>query len=615
MSESSGPAPWLQQVIRGAQNSGRIVLHGNVRDSQLDSRDRVRGLIDLLAEQLRGLGYQRILRYDLVHPLQILSWGEAQEEGLQDAFLEFAQSTGRQFNPARARFDEAQSVLPLVHHLLAQPVPAAAILWNSEVRIQTPSPEATQFHTLHEGSSILVGPDGTPLRNIAIHLFARAADIPSAWVSVDPDTRLVLIPLPTYGERLRLLRVIGAEHALVCGNQETGPIGVERAARETEGLRLVELRQLIRLAEEVPMDRTGIRGLLTNFRLGPRGSGFRDRSLLDVQQRLGALIHGQVGAVTQVWSALLRAKHQIARLIDEDNRSPAMALFFVGPTGVGKTLMARSIAQVVLGSRESLKIIDMSEYRQDHSDQRLIGPPPGYVGHLEGGQLTNWVQARPNSVVLFDEVEKADERILDLFLQILDGARLTDGKGETVDLSETVLIFTSNLGASNEDDQDLAEDAGRADTVSFYTSRVEEHFREILERPELFNRLKKGIVVFDRIDKKTAREVLVDKLEAVAVGTTRRLADQGFGSSVVFHRDDPEDQELVDRILPFVEFHRYGLRDLNNAVELKVGSSIAELLESPPQGVCYRLAWDEGRELVRLVSELPEWAPEPQVAP
>ncbi|AFX74678.1 ATPases with chaperone activity, ATP-binding subunit [Mesomycoplasma hyorhinis SK76] len=123
-------------------------------------------------------------------------------------------------------------------------------------------------------------------------------------------------------------------------------------------------------------------------------------------------------------------------------------MFFTGPTGTGKTEISKALAEFIFGSENHLIRFDMSEYNLEHSDQKLIGAPPGYEGHEAGGQLTNAIKEKPFSIVLFDEIEKAHGRILDKFLQILEDGRLTSSKGELVDFSETFIIFTSNLGVS-----------------------------------------------------------------------------------------------------------------------------------------------------------------------
>jgi ATP-dependent Clp protease ATP-binding subunit ClpA len=285
----------------------------------------------------------------------------------------------------------------------------------------------------------------------------------------------------------------------------------------------------------------------------------------------------------------------VAQLVDPGARKPAVVCFFVGPTGVGKTMVARALAEHLTGSPDSCKVIDMSEYRQDHSDQKLIGSPPGYVGFDQGGQLTGWVKARPFSVVLIDEVEKAHKRILDLFLQILDGARLTDGKGETVDFSQTVLIFTSNIGTDAI--PDTLDRSSYTAVSRFFAGQVERFFGETIERPELFNRLKGQIVVFGFISEPAAREVITAKLGAITRDTNARLAALGSQARLSF--DPSADEAVVDRLLEIVNFATYGLRDVNNAFGATIGTGIARVLDDPPGSGTWRFEWDADEKRFR----------------
>ena len=166
------------------------------------------------------------------------------------------------------------------------------------------------------------------------------------------------------------------------------------------------------------------------------------QKLIHMEERLHRRVIGQDEAITAVANAIRRAARRPA-----GSESPARQLHFLGPTGVGKTELARALAEFLFDDEQAMIRIDMSEYQEKHTVSRLIGAPPGYVGYEEAGQLTEAVRRRPYSVVLFDEIEKAHPEVLNVMLQLLDDGRLTDGKGRTVDFKNTVVIMTSNLGS------------------------------------------------------------------------------------------------------------------------------------------------------------------------
>jgi ATP-dependent Clp protease ATP-binding subunit ClpB len=231
--------------------------------------------------------------------------------------------------------------------------------------------------------------------------------------------------------------------------------------------------------------------------------------LLHMEDRLHARVVGQDEAVRAVSAAVRRSR---AGLQDPDR--PVGTFLFLGPTGVGKTEMARSLAQYLFDDESAMVRIDMSEYGERHSVARLIGAPPGYVGYEEGGQLTETVRRRPYSVVLFDEIEKAHPEVFNIFLQVFDDGRLTDGQGRTVDFTNTVIIMTSNVGSDII--KQMGPDADRDTLRHAVLEALDRQFR-----PEFLNRLDE-IILFHSL----AREHIVRIVDIQLARLDRLLADK-----------------------------------------------------------------------------------------
>src|SRR5205823_1460445 len=207
------------------------------------------------------------------------------------------------------------------------------------------------------------------------------------------------------------------------------------------------------------------------------------QKLLTMEDRLRERVVGQELALQIVSDAIRRSRAGL-----QDPNRPLASFLFLGPTGVGKTELARALAEFLFDNEQAMVRIDMSEYMEKHSVSRLIGSPPGYVGHEEGGQLTEAVRRRPYSVVLFDEIEKAHHDVLNVLLQLLDDGRLTDGKGRTVDFKNTVVIMTSNVGSRE------IQEAAAAEDEAEMRNRAQEVLRGHF-RPEFLNRID-DIVIF-----------------------------------------------------------------------------------------------------------------------
>ncbi len=234
------------------------------------------------------------------------------------------------------------------------------------------------------------------------------------------------------------------------------------------------------------------------------------QKLLKMEERLAERVVGQREAVVAVSDAVRRSRAGLS-----DPKRPIGSFIFVGPTGVGKTELARALAEFLFDDDQAMVRIDMSEYMEKHSVARMIGAPPGYVGYEEGGRLTEAVRRRPYSVVLFDEIEKAHPDVFNVLLQVLDDGRLTDGKGRVVSFKNTVIIMTSNIGS-----QWIAESADRDEAE--VQAKIEEELRRHF-RPEFFNRID-DVIVFHRLSREETEKIVEIQLRHVA-GT---ILDRGI---------------------------------------------------------------------------------------
>jgi ATP-dependent Clp protease ATP-binding subunit ClpB len=280
------------------------------------------------------------------------------------------------------------------------------------------------------------------------------------------------------------------------------------------------------------------------------------QKLLHLEEELHRRVIGQAEAVKAVAEAVIRAR---SGLNDPDR--PLGSFIFLGPTGVGKTELARTLAQFLFDDQNMMIRIDMSEYQEKHTVARLIGAPPGYVGYEEGGQLTEAVRRRPYAVVLFDEIEKAHRDVFNLLLQLLDDGRLTDGQGRTVDFKNTIVIMTSNIGS-----QRILEYAGSENSESFERMKaaVLEEMRQNF-RPEFLNRVDE-VVVFHSLSEEHLKAIIAIHLQLVR----QRLSDR--------HLDLELTEAAQDHLVRVGYNPNYGARPIKRAIQKEVETPLGRLI-------------------------------------
>lgn len=350
---------------------------------------------------------------------------------------------------------------------------------------------------------------------------------------------IITVPSPPIEQRLAAARVVVRDLPDTIGETAENA-AAETLALETHGMRNTELLAIGRMAidREIPVSQ--LKEAARLYRVGVTdnlwaASALR-RSIAGGEAYLNARVIGQQRAVRKTMEIFRRSAAGLsgAQSASSPNR-PRGVLFLAGPTGVGKTELAKGIATMIFGSDSRPIRFDMSEFKEDHSRDRLIGAPPGYVGHHQGGELTNAVRENPMSVLLFDEIDKANPGLFDLFLQILEDGRLTDGRGATVYFTECILIFTSNLGILTVRPDGTSQQLRRTDPPEEVREALLKSFNLFFDvtigRPELRNRFGDSFIAMDFIQPESVPAILDKALSSVAArvaevhGATLKVAD------------------------------------------------------------------------------------------
>lgn len=576
---------WLDDFLRQARLRRGIVLSGNVIDLTYSDENKIQPMQVVLSSSLKKQGFKHVVFYSRVGGISGIShqdWQNLNSQLQTSAEVDEGDEydMGDDFSSDAEVINPPSEIAPADFFAVAQgvmlnnqaPKTAFIIDWTHYLFGQVNSLSEQErgwllqiSQSLRNSRDAVSASEVDKVQSLMVFMCQGSNILPPSLYLGNPQFAEVNIPLPNRESRkqaiMSLSHVFDVTEAIGSGSR-----ALEDLADLTDALTLRDINHLSRLSRQQEGS-LSIDSLVSLYRYGKKESPWEQlnrNKLKTTSETLNLRVKGQGEAIETVKKVLIRAYTGLSGLQHSSrSRAPKGALFFVGPTGVGKTELAKSLASFLFGDEDACLRFDMSEFNHEHADQRLVGAPPGYVGFEEGGQLTNAVKRRPFSLLLFDEIEKAHPRILDKFLQILEDGRLTDGKGETVMFSDTFIVFTSNIGASTiQPGENTAEE---------FKSAVGSHFINELKRPELLGRIgEANIVPFNFMsDRKFLISIAKTKLEPLK----NRLKEKWLVSDLIFEDED----KALGTIIKSVDLQSGG-RGVLNALVTSLFDPLAQFL-------------------------------------
>lgn len=560
----------FNKIRRNAGIKKCVIIDGNVGDVYLDEKNKIVTLREYLEQMFKEMDYQDIVYWDRVEGVT----GSVNDLTLTDEVNVSGDSYDlgddeEDENDRKAQqglFKTPAEIMNVIYKNIIDKKKKVAFIVNwSEYLFSTNglSEDERQNITLL-GKAIkdrkvdYLNSDCN--ESVVVMILNKASSLPLSFYQGNPEVEIVTLQKPDREERKQIIQKIEDSFDVKLKTGTTSLLDNENIEcidmlEDFTNREIIQLSRMSRKEEKMSFDK-----LFYLFKYGEKENPWEKLEysrVKNIKKELSERVVGQDEAIAKIEKTVVKAYMGLSGLHKTSSRSmPKGVFFFVGPTGVGKTELSKALAKFLFGDEQACIRFDMSEYAQENSDQKLIGAAPGYVGYEEGGQLTNAIKEHPFSVVLFDEIEKAakpNPRILDIFLQILEDGRLTDSKGETVYFSDTIIIFTSNLGAN-----EVQASSDKEGVAKEFIKIVKNYFDNELKRPELLGRIGyNNIVPFNFIqDREFQYKICKSKMKPIIRGI-----EEKYKLELEFEKE----MEAIDYILKGVDSSKGG-RDILNAI-------------------------------------------------
>lgn len=570
----------FNKIRRNAGIKKCVMIDGNVGDVYLDDKNKIVTLREFLEAMFKDMDYQDIVYWDRVEGAtgaidKLTLTDEVEVEG--DAY-DLGDEEEETPKAQQGLFKSPAEILNVVYKNVIDKKKKVAFIinWSEYLFSANGLSEDERQNITLLGKALkdrkidYLSSDCN--ESVVVIILNKASGLPLSFYQGNPEVEIVTLQKPDREERKLMVQKIedSFEVRLKSGTSsllDNENIDCIDMMEDFTNREIIQLSRMSRKEDKMSFDK-----LFYLFKYGEKENPWEkleQARVKNIKKELAERVVGQDEAIEKIEKTVVKAYMGLTGLHKTSSRSmPKGVFFFVGPTGVGKTELSKALAKFLFGDEQACIRFDMSEYAQENSDQKLIGAAPGYVGYEEGGQLTNAIKEHPFSVVLFDEIEKAakpNPRILDIFLQILEDGRLTDSKGETVYFSDTIIVFTSNLGANQ-----VQASADKEGVAKEFIRIVKEYFDQELKRPELLGRIGyNNIVPFNFIqDKEFQYKICKSKLKPVIRGI-----EEKYKLDLEFEKE----MDAINYILSAVDSAKGG-RDILNAINDRLLDPLAMFL-------------------------------------